>query len=1126
MRTCLLNLLLAGLLLVLAPCSRAEGPQKLPIPEQRRAYPWAESQRIKYLNTSLMQQAGAAIRTGDHVAATNALRRVLLNDPGNNHAIMFLAGVSDNLEQWDAARPLYEDIIAHYPEYLDPYLRLGTAALRHHQFATARSAFEELLRRAPSDYPRRQDTIRNLAQVEFMDGRYAAAQIYGEQWLGFEPGLPARTFVLECAIKREDWSGALAQLDALQPLTEAGAARGELLLRRGFVLSRLGQYAEANRALQAAKQLLPDPRRRRDVERQTGFNAMRAGQHSVAADRFKACLLEGCDDELARAYLDALAAGESWTMARIEAERLLNETNLTADTRTALQTTLLAALQHDGLDERLALMAQTLAAETGNARFLLDAAAALERLGRNPEALPLYATYLEQHFDTTVALNYFYQLKRTGAIAEGTAVLEEVLAQQNVPDNQRATAIFELAMLRRHEGDTERYFALMEELMRVRPEGSVLHGYGADLLSAGRYDEAAVVLARSVEAEGDAATRFGICKVLADIALHERRPDVAKSWLERALTFGPADDEWTLSMARIEYQLEAYRSCVDRLLPIADRRASFRLYLGFAFYKLGMPGLALFNLNRAEGQTLSPQEQRNLYANRAYLQFDQEQYAGALEDVDRALAFEADDDLLLVRLKTLVRVGRLREAREAGEALLAQSQDATLRDEIAARVHAIEDPALRAEALAALAQPGTVFQAEVYHALGAAAFQEPDYRPAVDYFTKALNLTGRQSELLYLRGLALYKLGELQRAEEDFVAFYEQAGSSDAVPLNFWGDLGVLEGALGDYDLGTAALAHNTDVFAADVDSNEETAYQYMKWSRRADARAAFKKAIAIYNEVSPYLEGSAAEEYRDQRKAIKQEYTKLGRTWGGQAYLAKTDYDNNNLPVAQSIDGSLPAQAGVSANWRPPKIGFRNERTLDLFGRVLANFEPRSWSLDQDSYQGGVGLVYKPLVKYNYGLSFERLFKIGDNAEDNWLWRNMLAWEFGERPEPGHSVRPTARIYGEVSYFLDDPRRWVYFLDGRLGPTLAVTDKILATVPQVLGTGRYQSNDETGLGTYVMAGIGANLRILEGERRYTTERWYFDTYGHYVWGWFDKQPASLDQRDFEGVIFGLSIVK
>ena len=33
------------------------------------------------------------------------------------------------------------------------------------------------------------------------------------------------------------------------------------------------------------------------------------------------------------------------------------------------------------------------------------------------------------------------------------------------------------------------------------------------------------------------------------------------------------------------------------------------------------------------------------------------------------------------------------------------------------------------------------------------------------------------------------------------------------------------------------------------------------------------------------------------------------------------------------------------------------------------------------------------------------RLFKIGDNAEDNWLWRNMASWECGEKPAPGKTV-------------------------------------------------------------------------------------------------------------------------
>jgi hypothetical protein len=191
-----------------------------------------------------------------------------------------------------------------------------------------------------------------------------------------------------------------------------------------------------------------------------------------------------------------------------------------------------------------------------------------------------------------------------------------------------------------------------------------------------------------------------------------------------------------------------------------------------------------------------------------------------------------------------------------------------------------------------------------------------------------------------------------------------------------------------------------------------------------------------------------------------------------------------------------------------------------------MANFERRSWRLDPDSYQGGVGAVYKPIRIANYATSFERLFKIGDNAENNWLWRNMATWEHGEKPLRERNWWPAGRLYGEVSYFLDDERRWIYYLDGRAGLSLNVARKAVLTAPQGIAVARYQSNDETGSGTYTMAGVGANLRFHEREKELVTERWYVDVFGHYVWGHFREIPDGLEKRSFDGLMFGVNVVK
>ncbi len=76
------------------------------------------------------------------------------------------------------------------------------------------------------------------------------------------------------------------------------------------------------------------------------------------------------------------------------------------------------------------------------------------------------------------------------------------------------------------------------------------------------------------------------------------------------------------------------------------------------------------------------------------------------------------------------------------------------------------------------------------------------------------------------------------------------------------------------------------------------------------------------------------------------------------------------------------------------------------------------------------------------------------------------------------------------------------------------------------MGVARFQSDDPDGRGTYYLAGLGANLRLLAGEGRYTTGGWYIDGFAHYTYGRFSRHPDGLEDRDFQGRIFGISFVK
>ncbi len=58
------------------------------------------------------------------------------------------------------------------------------------------------------------------------------------------------------------------------------------------------------------------------------------------------------------------------------------------------------------------------------------------------------------------------------------------------------------------------------------------------------------------------------------------------------------------------------------------------------------------------------------------------------------------------------------------------------------------------------------------------------------------------------------------------------------------------------------------------------------------------------------------------------------------------------------------------------------------------------------------------------------------------------------------------------------------------------------------------------------MMGPGLNLRIKEGERTLTKDRYYVDLFMYYYIGSFSKTPKSTDKKEFDGLMFGLTFVK
>ena len=1082
-----------------------------------------------YLNKAFL--AAAAGKTNVALQAFDALmQQPAIDRPQKIRAAQNGVELAMKSGQHDEGLTLCDKLLALYSDCTEGYLNKAFLAVAAGKTNLALSAFDALLQQPAIGRPEKIQAVQNAAETAIKVGRYEKAEEYGTQWEGWADGLKVRLFLAECAIKLEQWTRAATRIDRALEIARAEPLRGEMFMKKAFVLVRLGRLGEADDLLEQARDRLPGLEDRLTIERQLGFNAALSTNPAAAVVHFKAYLLKSYDDTVARGYLDAIVASKEWELAAAEGKVMLKRPGISSELRDQAQRTILYAFQHLNNPLGVYVASRELSELQGQKPYLANAAEAAVKLGEIDEAIRLYQASLEWHFDPSIALACQYLLKRQGRAAEGGPSLQKILDAPAVPVAVRRAAQYELAQLCREQKQTDRYFALMRELLNDTPEARFLKEYAVQLYGAGQYEAAADAFAKCYETETNAADRYVTCNLLGEIDMTLKKPADAVVWLNRAAEAGPKDPEWQFRMARAEYALGDYKACIGRLLPLAEGRDNSRLYIGFAFSKLGMPGLALMNFERIQNVgALTPEERFMLCSNRAYLLCDQNEDVRALEELNSALAVRDDPELELVRLKVLERLGYYAETLDVGRLMLKICTENRARAEVLDLLKDRPDTDFRQRLLALVPETRAAYLGDICQTMGVAALRLERADEACDWFTQALAYDPARLDTYFVRGLALFRQGKFKDAENDFLTLYQRGDKANAVPASFWGELGMLEGKLGDFDLGTAALESAVGTYSSDVDSMRESGYQYMKWNHNPEARQSFQEAADFYAEVLPYLEGTNAEEYALSRYAMLKENSKLDKTFGLQAYFNKTDFGIHThgvSPVVPALDGALPSQAGVMGTYRPPDIGFRNERQFDVFGRVIANFQPRSWALDQDSYQGGVGGTYKPFITQNYNVGIERLFKIGANSENNWLWHNAWFWERGQALRD-RSWWLDAKVYGEISYYLQDPKRWIFYVDGRLGPSFPLNSKITLTVPRFMALGRYQTeNDPSGLGSYLMTGFGANLRVIEPERQHTTERWYVDAFADYAWGWFNATPDGADRNDFRGVIFGVNFVK
>ncbi len=289
----------------------------------------------------------------------------------------------------------------------------------------------------------------------------------------------------------------------------------------------------------------------------------------------------------------------------------------------------------------------------------------------------------------------------------------------------------------------------------------------------------------------------------------------------------------------------------------------------------------------------------------------------------------------------------------------------------------------------------------------------------------------------------------------------------------------------------------------------EDAGYAYMALCKNDTAMERFKSAI----DNQPLYPGATEEEAKATRETIhrlRKEVSKLDTSFTATGYLGYYSSQGGQAAVPGGQGGVYqPGNSGVEAAWRPPVIGFRDDRIFELVGRINWVLNRDSLQFDPDSAQGAVGVRYKPFKSQNIFFGGERLIKIGKLAEDNWLLRAMGSWTDGYDLDPERNNWNYSYLYLEADRYLDKPSRFFFNGEARQGWTFKLGSRAMLT-PHAVADARVWTPDDNNLSIWEL-GLGLSFKYLFNETKYTTPRSYVEFLAQYKAGRLYNRKTDQD---------------
>ena len=898
-----------------------------------------------------------------------------------------------------------------------------------------------------------------LAQLHLRRGDYAAA-IPELQGVVAQKGKGASEQTLTALAQAYESAGKHPESVSLyRRLLATAPERGDLRLRLGNLLVGMENYQSAEPLLRKALSAELSAAQRSTAHRNLSLIYEKGGDHEKAGRHLKLSLQSR-----------PAAGGE--TLVRLAV--LLSKGGKGEDAIPYLD----RALADPALPDHLRRLAHR------------EKSAILERGGNLRAAAAELAKALEPGAkgDAETRVRLAVLLGKTGSSKEALGHLDLALADPSLAGARRRVALREKGMLLERGGHPLAAAKEYEEAVAAGERSPEMYLVLANLYHRGGEAELAGSYWNKVLNAPDAGTAER-CSAADSLAL-ERFPkgggQEALPHLAAALRLCGESWQRRYYSGLAHYRARDWQKALEQFQLADAQKRDVATLLGIALCnkELARPGAAIHYLQLAleAPGAATAQRSKEIHETLGYLYAEEHAFSKAADAFARALAHAPDN---IVRLNLAVVLHLAGDTERSWQAL--NEVDATRLPPPLAVAH--ND--LKAGLLQGMGRVGE-----------ARALMEQ---------TLKLEATPARSHAL---GVLYQASGRRQAAIERFEAAYEEEPRHDEYALS----LGYAYLADRRFPEAIAPLTAVADRNPDFPKTMEDLGYLHSRLGENEHAVRWFKKALDAFPAAS---QGSPEEGARREKDAhrIRSEIGKLTKRFGGLAYAT---YRGGNAPgtlltAGESISAGLSGQTGVEGWYRPPKIGFRDERILEIFGRVFGNLDSNSLSYSDDSTQGGVGVRYKLLRSENLWISGERLFRIGRAAQNDWLFRLLYSRGTGFEPLTRQRSQDYYLLYGEIDAYVPSDTVAAYG-EVRKGRAFTLSSNYLLT-PHLVLDSRRQSSSNLG-GEYLEGGAGVSLKYFFNGSRYLNYRDHIDFSVTYKHGTLFERGAA----DYDSVLVSLGV--